>query len=163
MLRSIILLLTCCTGLVLSAQAPARDAFLDHLAGQWNATGTIGGDRVGYTITAQWTLENNFLRVELRDTARTQPYMADVYIGYETEKKRYVMHWMDTFGTRSSETLGYGTLNGNTIAFRFDYPDGPFINAITFDTASRTWHFHSTMRNSKGEQEVFGDIDLKPR
>lgn len=153
-------LLTCGTSL---AQAPPRDPFLDQLVGTWQASGTIGGDRIGYDVQAKWTLENNFLEIDLTDTAKVVQYMAHVYIGYDGRSERYVMHWLDNLGARFSETLGYGTLKDNTIAFRFEYPDGPFINALSYDRSSRSWTMHSTTKNSKGEWEVFGDVRLVTR
>lgn len=145
------------------AQAPPRDAFLDQLVGTWQASGTVAGERIGYSIEAKWTLQDNFLEIDLTDTAKAPQYMAQVYIGYDAAGKRYVMHWLDLFGARYSETLGYGTLKDNTIAFRFEYPDGPFINAFSYDRATHTWTMHSTTKNSKGDWEVFGDIRMEHR
>jgi hypothetical protein len=42
--------------------------------------------------------------------------------------ERYVAHWIDVFGGRFSETLGYGKRAGDEIDFIFEYPDGPFVS-----------------------------------
>mgnify|MGYP001018559056 CR=1 FL=1 len=162
-MRAILPILSLACATLLRAQAPPRDPFLDQLVGTWQASGTVAGERIGYDIQAKWILQDNFLAIDLTDTAKAPQYMAHVSIGYDAPSKRYVMHWLDIFGARSSETLGYGTLQDNTIAFRFEYPDGPFINAFTFDRSARTWTSHATTKNSKGEWEVFSDITLKPR
>ena len=47
-------------------------------------------------------------------------------IGYDHTSERYVAHWMDIYGGRFSETLGYGVRSGDQIEFVFEYPDGPF-------------------------------------
>lgn len=34
--------------------------------------------------------------------------------------ERYVAHWLDVFGGRFSETLGFGKREGNSIRFLFE-------------------------------------------
>ena len=156
-MRSVaIRLLAACT-LTLHAQQ-ASDPFLQRLTGHWNASGTMGGDPVGYRINASWVLNDRFLLIDLSDTAKVPQYQAQVYIGYDSLSERYVAHWLDSFGARFAETLGYGTRTGDTLSFRFEYPDGPFINAFMFDPAARSWRMHCTTKNSKGDRVVFGDI-----
>jgi hypothetical protein len=45
-------------------------------------------------------------------------------MGYDTTSERYVLHLLDIFGARYSETLGFGTRDGKAIRFVFEYPDG---------------------------------------
>jgi hypothetical protein len=54
-------------------------------------------------------------------------------IGYDNMSERYVVHWIDVFGVRFSETLGYGKRVGNEIDFIFEYPDGPFRTNLIWD------------------------------
>jgi hypothetical protein len=51
-------------------------------------------------------------------------YEAIWYMGYDTTSERYVLHLLDIFGARYSETLGFGTRDGKAIRFVFEYPDG---------------------------------------
>jgi hypothetical protein len=48
-------------------------------------------------------------------TKQSSQYEARVYIGYDSTSKNYVVHWIDMFGGRVSETLGHGTREGNSI------------------------------------------------
>jgi hypothetical protein len=70
-------------------------------------------------------------------TSRPQDCQAairsDAMIGYDNMSERYVVHWIDVFGVRFSETLGYGKRVGNEIDFIFEYPDGPFRTNLIWD------------------------------
>ena len=103
---------------------------MDKIAGTWSAGGKITGDSVMYHFNASWELNHQFMVLSFADTAANPQYIAKVYIGYDCISERYVCHWLDNFGGRFSETLGYGTLTGNTVEFRFEYPDGPFITGL---------------------------------
>ena len=76
----------------------ASQRFLDKLAGHWNLTQTVRGTTKENKVEADWVLEHQFLRVHMKDVASPPKYEADVYIGYDKAKNRYVAHWMDTFG-----------------------------------------------------------------
>ncbi|NVO18629.1 MAG: hypothetical protein HXX13_02965 [Bacteroidetes bacterium] len=138
-----------------------EDPFLENIIGSWDATGKIGTDPVAYHFTGNWELNHQFILLSFADTARQPQYIARVYIGVDCVSERYVVHWLDNFGGRFSETLGYGTRSGDSIPFRFEYPDGPFINTFTYDNSLDSWQFHSETKNSKGIWEPFGDIYLK--
>ena len=90
-------------------------------------------------------LNHQFLQI--RETAIPQPgdanppYEAMVMIGYDHTRERYVVHWMDNFGGRFSETLGYGTRNGDQIDFVFEYSDGPFHNTFRWLPGERKWQW----------------------
>ena len=60
-------------------------------------------------------LQRQFLRVHMKDLATPPDYEAMIFIGYDNASERYVAHWIDVFGGRISETLGYGTRAGNRI------------------------------------------------
>lgn len=89
------------------------------------------------------------------DVVSPPGYVAKVSIGNDCMSERYVVHWLDNFGERFSETLGYGIKNGQTIEFRFEYPDAPFSNKFTYDSKDDSWHFHMTTKNEKGEVGCF--------
>jgi hypothetical protein len=66
----------------------------------------------------------------MKDTALPSRYEAIVLIGYIYESAEYVAHWTDTFGGKFS-AIGKGRRIGNSIEFRFEYPNGPFFNTFT--------------------------------
>ena len=137
------------------------DPLLQNIIGTWNVTGQIGGDKVTYNFAGSWELNHQFISLTFADTAKQPQYTAKVFIGYDCISERYVAHWLDNFGGRFSETLGYGSKVKNTIEFRFEYPQGPFINKFIYDNTADTWQFHTTTKNSKGIWVTFGDINLK--
>lgn len=42
----------------------------------------------------------------MKDVSSPPNYEAMVFIGYDNTSERYVVHWIDVFGGRFSETLG---------------------------------------------------------
>jgi len=103
----------------------ARSPLAD-LIGSWKATGQVGQKPVAYEARAEWVLGGSFLRLTLTDVATPPAYQAEVYIGWDDVSERYVCHWLDGFGARSSETLGYGVFAGDALTLVFEYPSGPF-------------------------------------
>lgn len=122
-------------------QREFNDAFLNNLVGSWKLKRTIRGQTVNNKLVAKWVLNHQFLQLEMEDEKTPPEYAATVYIGFDDEKKSYVVHWIDVFGGKFSETLGYGKRDGNKIVFLFDYPDGPFRNTFTWDEKKESWNF----------------------
>lgn len=84
---------------------------------------------------------HQFLRIHIKDVATPAQYEAMLFAGYDNASERYVMHWIDMYRGRFSETLGYVQRDGNTIKFIFEYLDGPFLNTFTWNRADKTWAF----------------------
>ncbi len=139
---------------------PLHDELLDNLQGRWTLKGTIVGHPGDAELEAAWVLNHQFLKIHEKGTSvipgRPQ-YEADVYIGYDNASERYVAHWIDVYGGRFSETLGYGTRSGNSIKFIFEYPDGPFHNTFTWNPESKTWRFLLEQKNDAGKWGTFAD------
>jgi hypothetical protein len=139
---------------------PLHDEMLDNLVGQWTLKGTIVGHSGDADMDAAWVLNHQFLKIHEKGIAvipGRPAYEAEVYVGYDNASERYVIHWIDIYGGRFSETLGYGTKSGNTIKFVFEYPDGPFHNTFTWNPESKTWHFLLEQKNDAGKWGVFAD------
>lgn len=136
------------------------DPFLEKLVGNWQASGTVMADSVRYRITAKWVLMHQFLEISMLDAATPPQYSAQVFIGYDCLSERYVAHWLDNFGGRFSETLGFGEKNGQQIAFRFEYPNGPLVNNFIFSPPENIWRMYSKVKTEKNDWVVFGDIRL---
>jgi hypothetical protein len=153
---------------VASAQEPLDgrhrtfdDELLENLVGEWKLTRQIRGRSVENTATVDWVLNHQFLRVHMKDVQKPSQYEAMVFIGYDYMSERYVVHWIDVFGGRSSETLGYGVRNGNSIKFVFEYPDGPFHNTFTWNPATKTWKFLGEQKTQQGKWTVFAEDTLR--
>jgi len=105
------------------AQPPAEwhDDLVDHMAGHWKLIGQVMGRDAHHEVQADWQLNHQFLRIKEETAADAPPaehkYEAIWFLGYDPVSERYVLHLLDVFGTRYSETLGFGTRDGNAIRF----------------------------------------------
>lgn len=139
---------------------PFHDALLDNLQGQWTLKGSIAGHPGDAELEAAWVLNHQFLKLHEKGTTEIlgRPlYEAEVYIGYDNASERYVAHWIDIYGGRFSETIGFGGRSGNSIKFIFEYPDGPFHNTFAWNPDSRSWRFLLEQKNNVGKWAVFSD------
>lgn len=137
------------------------DPFLDNLTGEWNLKRSIRGQTVDNKVVAKWVLNHQFLLIEMSGGKPPSEYAANIYIGYDDQKKSYVVHWIDVFGGSFSETLGYGKRDGNKIVFLFDYPDGPFRNIFTWDEKKKSWNFLMQNGDKKGNWILFAEDVLR--
>jgi uncharacterized protein DUF1579 len=168
-MKELVLILVLLSSVAFSQDKPApldgpnrtfHDELLDNLQGKWKITGIIMGQPRDMEITAEWVLNHQWLFIHERDSKTVegkQPYDALIYVGYDNASERYVVHWIDIFGGRFSETLGYGVRSGNSIKFTFEYPDGPFHNTFTWDAPSKTWKFYLEQKNAEGKWKMFAD------
>jgi len=138
------------------------DELLGKMTGRWKLTGTIRGQSVEHAVEAQWTLSHQFLQVHEKDVATPPGYEANVMIGYDNTSERYVAHWLDIYGGRVSETLGYGTRSDDQIEFVFEYPDGPFHTTFRWLADKKQWQWKMRTKNSAGKWVDFADLTLTP-
>ncbi len=149
-----------------TAQAPAewRDSLVDRMAGTWKLEGHIMGREAHHQVLADWVLSHQFLRIQEKTSAGApgteRPYEALWYLGYDSVSERYVLHLVDVFGARFSETLGYGTRDGNRIRFVFEYPDGPFHTTYSWNPADNTWEWLMEQKDKNGKWTPFGELKL---
>ncbi len=140
------------------ANRPLHDSLLDQLVGRWQVSRIMGSATSATTVEVSWVLNHQFVQLHyVPDRASTQRYEAMVYIGYDNMSERYIVHWLDIFGGRWSETLGYGTRVPNGIRFVFEYPDGPFTNTFTYDAAARGWNLLLRQKNARGQWSTFAE------
>lgn len=138
-----------------------RDELLDNLVGEWKLTRKIRGRTVENSVKAEWVLNHQFLQLRMKGAGSPPAYEALVLIGYDNTSERYVAHWLDVFGGRSSATLGYGRREGNSIRFVFEYPDGPFHNTFTWRPEAKTWNFLMRSKDKAGRWGTFAEDDLR--
>ena len=135
---------------------PVRDSMLDKLSGHWQANRVMAGRSTGNTVDGSWVLNHQFIQLHyIPDRGSPQPYEAIVYIGYDNMSERYIVHWLDIFGGRVSETLGFGKRTPNGMEFTFEYPDGPFTNTFRYDRATQAWNLLLRQKNARGEWTTF--------
>lgn len=136
-----------------------RDSLIERLVGDWNLTRSIRGEQLQNVVHAEWILNHQFLQVHMKDVLVPPSYEALVLIGYEHGNRRYVAHWCDTFGGRFS-AIGYGTRVGDSIEFKFAYPDGPFYNTFSWSSETKSWTFRMEAVDKAGKRVLFGEDKL---
>jgi uncharacterized protein DUF1579 len=143
---------------------PWHDDLVEHLSGDWKMTGNVMGRPAHHDVKAEWVFNHQFLRIEEKTSASApeseSKYDAVWYLGYDSTSERYVMHLMDEFGGRFSETLGYGVRDGNSIKFVFEYPDGPFHTTFRWDPDKNTWQWLMEQKDKTGKWAPFADLRL---
>jgi hypothetical protein len=137
---------------------------MDHLAGAWKMEGTVMRQDAHHDVQAEWVLNHRFMRIQEKTAAQApsaeHPYEATWYLGYDSTSERYVLHLLDVFGPRFSETLGYGTRDGNAIRFIFEYPDGPFHTIFRWIPDQNAWQWQMEQKNKEGKWTPFADLKL---
>jgi len=162
----IIVLATFAGPVPLSARTPAewRDDLVDHMVGTWKLQGQVMGRDAHHQVDAEWVLNHQFLRIHEKTEAGApgseKRYEAIWFLGYDPVSERYLLHLLDVFGGRFSETLGYGARDGNAIRFVFEYPDGPFHTTFQWSPEKDTWQWLMTQKDKDGKRANFGDLNL---
>ena len=148
------------------SQAPDQprtfeDEVLNNLAGDWTLSRKMHGQNSLSTVHAEWVLNHQFLFIHMKEQSNPSQYEARVYIGYDIANKNYVVHWIDMFGGRISETLGHGTREGNSIKLEFNYPDGLFHNTLTWHPESKGWTTLMEQKDASGKWSIFAEEVLR--
>jgi hypothetical protein len=150
----------------LAAQAATewRDPLADRLAGTWKLEGQVMGQAAHHDVHADWVLNHQFLRIQEKTALSApnpeRPYEAFWFLGYDQVSERYVLHLIDIFGARFSESLGYGTREGNQIHFVFEYADGPFHTTYRWNPENDTWEWLMEQKDKNGKWVPFADLKL---
>jgi hypothetical protein len=148
------------------AQAPPQwhDELIEHMAGMWKLDGQVMGREAHHEVRAEWVLNHQFLRLHEKTSANSpsseRPYEALWFIGYDAVRDRYVEQLLDVFGVRYSETLGYGTRDGNTLRMAFEYPDGPFHTTYKWSPQQDSWQWLLEEKDKDGKWKTFADFRL---
>jgi hypothetical protein len=125
------------------ACAAGKDPLLDHLAGKWVLAGTIENQPTTHDVTAEWILQNTYLRFtevsREKDAAGKPLYEAEVLLGYDAAKKRYVCFWYDITGVAGPDSGGIASRDGDALPFVFKSASGDFHTTFTYQTASGSW------------------------
>ncbi len=142
---------------------PAMDTLLDRMVGRWEMTGTVRGRPAHYTLDASRVLQGRFVELHMTDVVRPPAYEARVFIGVDSAKSRYLVHWMDNFGAAYSVPAAEGWATRDTIRFEFAYADGPFRDTFTFNRRDGTWRFLLEGQDSARVWRTFADYRVHPR
>lgn len=136
---------------------PFEDEALNNLAGDWKLTRKMHGQTSVSSVHAEWVLNHQFLFIHMKEQSNPSQYEARIYIGYDSTSTNYVVHWIDMFGGRVSETLGHGTREGNSIKLEFNYPDGLFHNTLTWHPDTKGWTTLLEQKDANGKWSIFAE------
>lgn len=132
--------------------------FLDNLEGRWMMTGTMGEVDLRQDVTSRWVLGGSFMQMCFDSVTPqgnpTANYAAVYHIGYNRDDRLYVLHLLDTTEVPTECVMGMGRREGQSIAFRFAYPDAVFTNKFTWVPEQDRWRFLQTSE-SEGKTETF--------
>jgi len=94
--------------------------------------------------------------------ASEKRYEATWFLGYDPVSEKLVLHLFDVFGARFSETLGYGTREGNSIHFTFEYPDGAFHTTFRWspEGSGGDWQWLMEQKGRDDKWSNFADFKI---
>lgn len=115
---------------------------------------SVGKSCIRYSSPAK--IDWRVLEIHMVDVAQPPAYEALVLIGYIHSDKKYVIHWCDTYGGKFS-AIGVGRRAGDSIAFEFQYPDGPFYNTFTWDAKANVWRSRMESQGEDGKRMLFAE------
>ena len=132
-----------------------KDELLENLIGIWELTGVVAGDSVVNTFEARWVLNHQFLQLHYKDVNVPSQYEALVYVGFNHQENRYVVHWLDIFGGSYSEILGFGRRENNSITFVFKSSDSLLHNTFKWFPNQQKWVSYIKQQDQDGKWQSF--------
>jgi hypothetical protein len=135
---------------------PLQDRFLDNFLGDWRVDRNMGKRGVKQTsVHCEWVLNHQFIEFHYGAADAKPEYEAFVFIGFDSNTKSYVCHWVDVFGA-SYSALGNGRIDDKLLSIEFKFGKGELTNKFTFDPPTKTWT--SLIRQiEKGEWVTFAE------
>lgn len=121
-----------------------------------------GGIPLQHSVVAREALGGQF--VELRCVQTDEPaegrgrYEALYLIGFDSTAGEYVYHLFDSTGVSKDSRFGLGKLRGESVAFRFEYVTGLFVNTLT--RTELGWEWLLTYFKD-GEERVFAVKEMR--
>ena len=159
---SLLLLLFLAPGAVAAQDQSARfrDDLLDHLVGEWDATGLVHGAPSKQTFKAEWVLNHQFLRVTEKSTenvaGETFPFEGVFYFGYDNTGKHYVVHLMSVWGG-DSDSLGVGERKGNELKIAFSNGNDSVVNRFIWQPDTKKWRI--VVQDGRSEKPPYVDLE----
>jgi len=146
------------------SRAAEKEAFLDHLSGNWVVTGTIAKAATTHDVKAEWVLQNHYLRLteisREKDAAGKPQYEAEVLLAFDPAKQHFVCVWFDNTVIAGTADGGSAVREGDSLPFVFKSPAGDFFNTMTYDAKADSWHW-AMAGEVNGERKPFAELTLK--
>jgi len=135
-------------------------ALLNRLQGDWSMKGTVIAKPVQYVANGSWILNDQFLAFHMMDTTIPPAYEATLYLGIDSAKNEYVVHWLDSFGGPGARVVGFGPLSGERIEIIYPYPEGRFRNLFKYDLINGEWSLLIESEKSNGQWSFFAQYTI---
>lgn len=123
--------------------------------------GDVMGKSVKYRLIVRPILVQTFTELHMTDVEEPPQYEARVFLGYDKESGQVIAHWLDVFGALGSIPHGTGHIADNTIEFTIPYPDGPFRDTLTYNSAAGTWRLTIEASEGSGEWKHFTAYEIE--
>ena len=141
-------------------------ALLDHLAGHWVMTGTLGGKRITHDVDATWVLKREYLQFHEvsrdKDANGVPAYEAIVLLGWDAKANEYGCLWLDNTAAWdfSAHGLARGKKAGNSIPLVITLSAHESLHTtFRYDPTSDTWEL--TIDDvTDGKTDRFGAVRL---
>ena len=157
------------TASVLSQNPPADPGtnLLDHLAGHWVMTGTLGGKHVTHDVDAEWTLKREYLRFHEvsreKDSSGAPAYEAIVFLRWDPKSGEYACLWLDNTEAWdfSEKGIARGKKVGDSIPLVYKFsPHHTMQTTFTYDAHAASWRLTiDDIPDAKPHR--FGDVRLE--
>ncbi len=149
-----------------------HDDLLNHLVGKWNVTSIAHGKPFTAVVEVDWVMNHQYLHIHLKSNEIVPwfhvPMEFEEFIGYNHNRKRYVVHGMSIEGDEDPfEGFLYGYRTGNefkTVA-KFGV-DSLIVQRFSWQTAYRelnrpdSWNIKSVWEIAGKEGEPFLEMQL---
>ena len=172
MLRSLrlaaLLLLAAHTGIAQQPPADEATKLLDHLAGRWVMTGTLGGKQTTHDLEAEWVLKREYLRLHEisreKDSSGAPAYEAIVFLSWDKKSNQYTCLWLDnTAQAAGFQPIARGRKKGDSVPLVFKIsPRESLHTTFRYDRGTDSWQM--TIDDvTAGKTDRFGDVRLTRR
>ena len=133
---------------------------LNHLRGEWVMTGTVLNKPVTYDAQAVWVLQDQFLSLHMKDVTLPPAYEATLYLGIDSSKNQFVVHWLDSFGGAGARVVGLGPLSTEKIEIVYPYSEGKFRNLFKYNSEKDEWTLVVESEGKNGHWSVFAHYNI---
>jgi hypothetical protein len=144
----------------LTCMAQDPRALIGRLQGNWHMTGSVMSTPVVYDAEGQWILDKGFFTLHMKDAATPPTYEATLFIGIDSAKNEFVVHWLDSFGGPGARVVGFGPLSAEKIEIYYPYHEGRFRNLFTYDSLKDQWKLQIESEKTNGQWSTFARYDI---
>lgn len=132
---------------------PLDNKIYDAMTGEWTGESEMMGMKYQEDMKIYWTLNHQFIIMEIKDVAKDNPKMTYDGIGiFGVDKNGNAkMWWFDDWGTDAMAT-GSGTFEGNTLKAKSTNPTYTDERTFEIQDGNLVSNWTSTMQGNDGKE-----------